>query len=256
MKRGEIIILHEIKLPTVVSLFLLAILLFGQGLFSIQRAPLSEEPEIYFPSHILIGVIISENPSSSMAVLKDEKTGRIRMVKVGEKIFDLTVTRILENRIILQKGEMIFQVFMGKSSLIGSRAESHMDPDSLSTTQHVEKHITTLPQPGNIIKKEFARSEVERRILKEWQSIMGEVKFIPNYVNGEIRGFKITALPERSIISEAGIQKSDIIRDINGIELNDWTTLLSLYNKLKDENQFNVSIERKGDIIRILYILK
>jgi type II secretion system protein C len=203
-----------------------------------------------------MGVIISENMSNSLAILKDEKTGKIRIVRVGDNIFGLTVTRILENRIILQKGELTLQLLAGRGSLTMPTAEGHMNSISLSTTHYQEENLIKFPKSNNIIKKEFARSEVEKRILKEWQSIIREVKYVPNYVNGEIRGFKIIALPEKSFISEVGIQKDDIIREINGIELNDWPTLFDMYNKLKNENQFKLSIERDGQITRILYILK
>jgi len=53
-----------------------------------------------------------------------------------------------------------------------------------------------------------------------------------------------------------GILKNDIIKGVNGVELNDIDTIFSLYNQLKDESRFEVSVERSGKLFRILYVLK
>jgi len=38
--------------------------------------------------------------------------------------------------------------------------------------------------------------------------------------------------------------------------LNDMDAIFSLYNQLKDESRFEVSVERNGKLLRILYLLK
>jgi type II secretory pathway component PulC len=79
---------------------------------------------------------------------------------------------------------------------------------------------------------------------------------VPNVVGGKASGFKITNLPEKTILSDMGILKNDIIKRINGAELNDMDAIFSLYNQLKDESRFEVSVERNGKLLRILYVLK
>jgi len=104
--------------------------------------------------------------------------------------------------------------------------------------------------------KEFSRSEVERRIREEWSLIIEETRFVPNIVDGKISGFKITKLPSKTILSDIGILNNDIIKEINGIELNDMRTLFSLFDRFRDENQFEVHVERNGKLHRLFYILK
>ena len=58
------------------------------------------------------------------------------------------------------------------------------------------------------------------------------------------------------ILSEIGIFKDDVIRTINGIELNNVAVLSGLFNRLKNENQFAVAIERNGEPMRLIYIVK
>lgn len=89
---------------------------------------------------------------------------------------------------------------------------------------------------NNLTKREFVRSEVERRVKRELPLIIKETKVVPNHIEGKISGFRITNLPKKSIISEIGIYKNDVIKEINDIELNDLSTLLWLYRTLFVEN--------------------
>jgi type II secretory pathway component PulC len=49
---------------------------------------------------------------------------------------------------------------------------------------------------------------------------------------------------------------NDIIKEVNGVELNDMETLFGLFNRFRDDDQFEVTIERQKRIYRVLYILK
>lgn len=48
---------------------------------------------------------------------------------------------------------------------------------------------------------------------------------------------------------------NDIVKEVNGIKMNDMNTLFRLYNELKD-NEIKVRVERNGKSFYILYILK
>jgi CubicO group peptidase (beta-lactamase class C family) len=104
--------------------------------------------------------------------------------------------------------------------------------------------------------REFERLEIEKRVMEEIPMLMERARISPHQVNGEMRGFKITKLPENSILLELGIYRNDIIEEINNIQINDFETLLSLLSKLRSENRFEVAIKRNGRLIHLLYILK
>jgi len=110
---------------------------------------------------------------------------------------------------------------------------------------------------GNFLKiREYERFEVEKRINNEMPMLLSEIKIHPNLVNGELKGFKITKIPMNSILCELEIHKGDIIKKINDIKLDDFEDLFLLYNQLMTENRFEVLLERKGCLIRLLYILR
>lgn len=207
------------------------------------------------PPLSLVGVIVSENISSSLAILKNESTGKTVMLRVGENILGLTLVQVFENRVILQKENQTFQIFLGRGSLVKAQ---EIPPQNPVETVPLPKEDYSKSKESNInvTKKEFVREDVLRRLEAEWPVIINETRFVPNVVEGKTRGFKITNLPEKTILSDVGIHKNDIIKEVNGVELNDMEDIFSLYNQFKDESRFEVSVERNGKLLRILYVLK
>jgi len=205
---------------------------------------------------VLLGVIVSANPSSSLAILKNGRTGQMIFLKSGENIGGLKLAHIYKNRITLQKEGKTFQLSLGGSSLIRSDSNSQKIPGKIKNPERLYNSDLSEEVKEIFITKELARSEVEERIKAEWSKIMKETRFTPNQVEGQIKGFRIIRLPGESILSEIGIQRNDIIQEINKLELNDSSNLFALYERFKDDNEIEVLIERGGKPIRIQYILK
>lgn len=224
--------------------------------FSSQKISASNEQEIRLPSLVLIGVVVSKDASSSVATLQNKQTGKTITLRIGERILDFTLDQVFKNRIILKKGERSFQLLLGKGSLIKAVEPVQRKPAEVQMPVLKDEPIESPGLDANIIKKEFKRSEVERRFEEEWALIMEKTRFIPDLVNGKVSGFKILDFPEKTILSEIGIVKNDIIKEINGVELNNMEKLFDFYNRFKNDNQFEVSILRGGKLLRILYLLK
>jgi len=240
----------------IISLLIFKFLFLISISFSSQKTSASNEQEIRLPSLVLIGVVFSKDASSSVATLQNKQTGKTRVLKIGEKILDFTLHQVFENRIILKKGEKSFHILLGRGSLIKAVKPVQERPDEAQLPVPKDEPIEGPGLDANIIRKEFNRSEIERRLEKEWTLIMEKTKFVPNMVEGNISGFKILNFPEKTIMSEIGIVKNDIIKEINGVELNNVAMMFELYDRFKNDTQFNVSILRGGKLLRILYLLK
>ena len=248
--------LYKKVIPCIISLLILKSLFFISVSFSSQRISTSNEQEIRLPSLVLIGVVVSKNASSSVATLQDKQTGKTQVLKIGEKILDLTLDQVFKNRVILKKGERSFQILLGKGSMIKAVKSVQRKPDEVQMPAPKDEPMESPGLDANTIRKEFDRSEVERRLEKEWSLIMEKTRFVPNMVKGNISGFKILNFPEKTILTEIGIVKNDIIKEINGVELDNIAMMFDLYDRFKNDNQFNVSILRGGNLLRILYLLK
>ena len=207
------------------------------------------------PALSLVGVIVSENPSASLAILKNESTGKTAILRIGENILDFTLVQVFENRVVLQKGNQTFQIFLGRGSLVKAQDVLPQNPTEIVPLPK-EDYPKSEESNIKVTTKEFVRADVLRRLETEWPLIINETRFVPNLVEGRISGFKITNMPEKTILSDVGLNKNDIIKEVNGVELNDMEAIFSLYNQFKDKSRFEVSVERNGKLFRILYILK
>jgi type II secretory pathway component PulC len=108
----------------------------------------------------------------------------------------------------------------------------------------------------SLITKEFSRSSLEQRILAEWRMILDQIEISPQIVAGQPRGFKLTKLPEKSLLSEIGFQRDDIILDLNGEELKDKAFIISLIDRFKNDDRGQITIERCGRQITFELVLK
>ncbi len=182
------------------------------------------------------------------------------MLRIGERILDLELTHIFKNRIVLRKNNSTFQIFLGRGNIVSLRERPKKNPQKIQRPQKAVKRreqlIKSAEQEAKIVKKEFNREEILKRLEAEMPMIMKEARFTPNLVDGEMSGIKITRLPRRSVLSTVGINMNDIIKEVNGVELNNMETLFGLFNRFRDDDQFEVTVERQKRIYRILYILK
>lgn len=228
--------------------------------FAFQNITSSQGSDPRFSSLSLIGVIVSKDSSSSLAILKDKRSGDTMMLKIGERILDLELTHIFKNRIVLQKNNSTFQIFLGRGNIVNLRERPKKNPNKIKRPQKSvkrrEQPINSGQQEARIIKKEFNREEILKRLEAEMPMIMKEARFTPNLIEGEMSGIKITRLPRRSVLSMIGINKNDIIKEVNGVELNNMETLFGLFNRFRDDDEFEITLERQKKIYRILYILK
>jgi type II secretion system protein C len=228
--------------------------------FAFQNITSSQGSDPRFSSLSLIGVIVSKDSSSSLAILKDKRSGDTMMLKIGERILDLKLTHIFKNRIVLQKNNSTFQIFLGRGNVVNLRERPKKDPQKIQkppkAAKRREQLIESGQQEAKVIKKEFNREEILKRLEAEMPMIMKEARFTPNLIEGEMSGIKITRLPRRSVLSMIGINKNDIIKEVNGVELNNMETLFGLFNRFRDDDEFEITLERQKKIYRILYILK
>jgi len=233
-----------------VSLFVIS------SLFGFQKLSVPQDHENHLPPLFLIGVVLSENLSSSVAVLHNKGTGKTIMLTVGESVLDMKLTHVLEDGIVLKKGEKIYWLLLEES------LQSKTDKNIRRNPRRVEKVEQEIDESKSVLvnkslpEREFVRSEVQERVERERALIFNETRIVPNYVDGKIDGFKVISLPKKSIASEVGIQKDDVIKEINGIMLNNLSALVMLYSRISEEERYEVLIERDKKLIHQVYTLK
>lgn len=174
----------------------------------------------------------------------------------GENWHGYLLSRVLGDGVVFRQGEKSYQVALEQTATSDAgRMGAALGPKIPAPEPAAEPLPTPSAEP-DFIRREFKRTEVEKRLPEEMISIYQEMRFMPCIVEGKVKGFRITQLPGIGLIAELGIQVDDILMEINGTRLADVGDLLSLYTQLRSGNGFELVLERGGRPIHCYYSIR
>jgi general secretion pathway protein C len=80
-----------------------------------------------------------------------------------------------------------------------------------------------------------------------------QARIVPAFKDGVAQGFKLFSIRPDSIYTKIGIQNGDVIRRINGYDLNSPEKALEIYSKLKEASRIDIEVERNGAVLQKTY---
>ncbi len=98
------------------------------------------------------------------------------------------------------------------------------------------------------IKKVLSRSDVENKVFSKVNQILTQIAISPYMVNGNMDGLRLIRVPNNSIVYELGGRSGDIIRRVNGHEVNQIDQMYKLWDNIKDDSFISVDLERNKQI--------
>jgi general secretion pathway protein C len=84
-------------------------------------------------------------------------------------------------------------------------------------------------------------------VPKTPDELMRDFSATPVVENGELLGFRLKALRKPEIMKEWGIDPNDVITAVNGISLNTPGRVMVLYDKLKKQREFEITLNNGGN---------
>ncbi|NOJ80355.1 general secretion pathway protein GspC [Myxococcus xanthus] len=195
----------------------------------------------------LLGTLVASNPDWSFASIQDMTTQRSQTYMVGNSLQGATVENIERERVIIING--------GRREYIdGNPGDGAFVPPSPPVAQA----NTAPPSDGSGIRAtseneyEVPRAEIDKT-LNNLNNVAMQARIVPAFKDGQAVGFKLFSIRPDSIYSKIGVQNGDVIRRINGFDLNSPEKALEVYSKMKDAARIEIEIERNGAPIRKSY---
>jgi general secretion pathway protein C len=191
----------------------------------------------------LLGTLRSADPAWSIASLLDLHRQKSWTVMVGDPVGDAWVLEILRDRVIIDRN--------GRREIIDlapSEGTLGPAPDRMRDTAAGKSGIRSLDESHY----EVPRSELEAP-LKHPEQIMNDVHIVPASRDGQPEGFKVFAIRPGTFFARLGLLDGDVVRRINGFEMNTPENVLEAYTRLREANQVEVELERNGSAIRKSY---
>ena len=202
----------------------------------------------------LLGTLLSSLPEWSIASVQDVVTQRNQTYMVGDPLQGAKILEIERARvIILNNGR---REFINNEPGDGAGAVAALNPPPIRTS-------TPVQEPGQLAngasirstgenEYEVPRAEIDKT-LSNLNDVAMQARIVPAFKDGVAQGFKLFSIRPDSIYTKIGIQNGDVIRRINGFDLNSPEKALEVYSKLKESSRIDIEVERNGSVVRKTY---
>jgi type II secretion system protein C len=169
----------------------------------------------------LVGTTVFGEKSS--VILEDLTKGTQGVYRLGDMIQGFTITTILNDRVTLTKQdeELVLMLAQGGNSLLSDQFFKKVDENSWRVSaDKITDMVSNIDQ------------------------YVGQVIAYQHRENGKPAGFRIRHLKQGNDFEKMGIKSEDIIKKVNGINVNDLQSVVKAVYQLSDDTNFTVEVER------------
>jgi len=195
----------------------------------------------------LIGTVAG---SDALAILSDGKETYPRPLH-GELPDGTKIGAIERNRVTLEFADgsfLVLEAQKGKPlAAAGSRAA--LTPSSVATQTGAQ--IESLDENRWLIP-----AEVAENARGNVGDLLKQAQAVPYLENGQTTGFQLRMIQAGSLIAQLGLQKGDILREVNGLPLNSPEKALQVFGQLRQASQISIGLERKGEAMTFAYEIR
>lgn len=204
----------------------------------------------------LLGTLVAGNPQWSVASIQDVVTLKTNTYMVGDTVQGAEVLEIERKRVIVKHNNR--REYIDENPGDGSGPP----PPPVQTIAAAPVKFNDAPPPsanlGSTIKQlgeneyEVPRAEIDKT-LSNLNDVAMQARIVPAFKDGVAQGFKLFSIRPDSIYSKIGVQNGDVIKRINGYDLNSPEKALEVYSKLKEASRIDIEVERNGANVRKTY---
>lgn len=204
----------------------------------------------------LLGTLVSENmPEWSVSSIQDIVTLKTGTYMIGDRVQGAEVVEIERLRVIVinnNRREFIDNTpgdgtMPAPPPVISAKAVDSGPPPSVALGAGVKQLSDN--------DYEIPRAEIDKT-LANLNDVAMQARIVPAFKDGVAQGFKLFSIRPDSIYSKIGIQNGDVIKRINGFDLNSPEKALEIYSKLKESSRIDIEVERNGAAVRKTYNVK
>lgn len=222
----------------------------------------------------LVGTMVADDPDWSMAVLHNPSTSKTQFAMIGTQLLaEAEVTAIERSRIFLLRNGREECLRPGdqaerqaraqaagaasrpaaapardtprRQTVVGTRTPTRAEPEP-STGGSIEDRVRQ-----GVTRGENGEYNIDRGLIEEVannRSLLEQQapRVVPNYVNGQPRGFRLQGLRAGSIFSAIGIRNGDVLVSVNGTDIDSPQRAIQLYEAMLSQGNVEMQVLRRG----------
>ena len=202
----------------------------------------------------LLGTLLAALPEYSVASIQDVVTLKSATYLTGDKVQGAEILEIERLRVIVLNNNRREYI----DGTPGDGAAVAYVPPTMPIVAAKGDGAPPSVALGTSIKStgeneyEIPRAEIDKT-LSNLNDVAMQARIVPAFKDGVAQGFKLFSIRPDSIYTKIGIQNGDVIKRINGYELNSPEKALEIYSKLKEAARIDIEVERNGAAVKKTY---
>ena len=192
------------------------------------RAPLNLASKLK-----LLGVVIGAHEGVS-AIVEELSSKRQLFFRLHDQIPDVgEISEIRRDGIVVRQGD--------QQELLELAASQIEKPPSAPVTAGG----AVVPVPGSPVRTVLDRREVEQA-MGDLPKLLSQARAVPYLVNGAMNGFRLDFIAPSSFYEKIGLKYGDVLQQVNGVEIRDPGTMLTLFQQLRNERAVKLDVLRNN----------
>lgn len=195
----------------------------------------------------LWGTVSAEEKERAYAVIEDTQNRQQNLYRIGDAVQNATVKAILREKVVLSVD--------GKDEILAMEKLEQGIAGRPAAISPIVRPSATAELPARTQRISLRRSMIEEA-MQDVSKLMTEIAIKPHLADGKPAGLALTNIKPNSIFRRMGLRNGDILKGVDGQEIQSVDDALKLYENLKSAASVNVQIERRGRDRNINYNIR
>ena len=194
------------------------------------RAPLNLSSKLK-----LLGVVVGDREGVS-AIVEELSGKRQLFFRLHDQIPDVgEISEIRRDGIVIRQGD--------QQELLELAVSQIEKPPSAPAPAPTASAV--VPAPGSPVRAILDRREVEQA-MGDLPKLLSQARAVPYLVNGTMNGFRLDFIAPSSFYEKIGLKYGDVLQQVNGVEIRDPGTMLTLFQQLRNERSVKLDVLRNN----------
>ena len=191
----------------------------------------------------LMGVVVGDRGGVS-AIVEELQNRRQAFYRLHDQIPDVgEIVEVRRDGIVIEQG--------GRTELLELAIELSEKPPVSQTAAF---------QPGRggptgTSRKTLDRREVDQA-MNDLPKLMSQARAVPYFVNGAMSGFRLDYIAPASFYERIGLRYGDVLKQVNGVEIKDPSTMLALFQQLRNEQSVKLDVLRNNQPTTMMFEIR
>lgn len=181
----------------------------------------------------LLGVVMGEHEGVS-AIVEELSSKRQLFFRLHDHIPDIgEISEIRRDGMVVRQGDQQELLELAASQI--EKPQATPAPGASAVTQ----------APASPTRTVLDRRIVEQA-MDDLPKLLSQARAVPNLVNGAMNGFRLDYIAPSSFYEKIGLKYGDILQQVNGVDIRDPSTILTLFQQLRNERAVKLDVLRNN----------